>query len=250
MDLQNREGQIVPPVTFRTREGHEWVDVSTDEVFAGKTVVVFALPGAFTPTCSSTHVPRYNQLAPTLKQHGVDEIICVSVNDAFVMNEWRTEQKAWNLRFLPDGNGDFSRGMGMLVTKNDLGFGERSWRYSMLVKDGVIEKMFIEPDVPGDPFGVSDADTILEYLAPKASKPLDITLFTRDGCPFCVRAKGMLRDAGIEFEELMLNRDYGEVTLRAVAGVSMVPQVFINGEHIGGSDQLEEYLEDHGQIAA
>ena len=250
MDLQNREGQIVPPVTFRTREGHEWVDVSTDEVFAGKTVVVFALPGAFTPTCSSTHVPRYNQLAPTLKQHGVDEIICVSVNDAFVMNEWRTEQKAWNLRFLPDGNGDFSRGMSMLVTKNDLGFGERSWRYSMLVKDGVIEKMFIEPDVPGDPFGVSDADTMLEYLAPNASKPLDITLFTRDGCPFCVRAKGMLRDAGIQFEELMLNRDYGEVTLRAVAGVSMVPQVFINGEHIGGSDQLEEYLEDHGQIAA
>ena len=250
MDLQNREGQIVPPITFRTREGHEWVDVSTDEVFAGKTVVVFALPGAFTPTCSSTHVPRYNQLAPVLKQHGVDEIICVSVNDAFVMNEWRTEQKAWNLRFLPDGNGDFSRGMGMLVTKNDLGFGERSWRYSMLVKNGVIEKMFIEPDVPGDPFGVSDADTMLEYLAPNASKPLDITLFTRDGCPFCVRAKGMLRDAGIQFEELMLNRDYGEVTLRAVAGVSMVPQVFINGEHIGGSDQLEEYLEDHGQIAA
>ena len=250
MDLQNREGQIVPPVTFRTREGHEWVDVSTDEVFAGKTVVVFALPGAFTPTCSSTHVPRYNQLAPALKQHGVDEIICVSVNDAFVMNEWRTEQKAWNLRFLPDGNGDFSRGMGMLVTKNDLGFGERSWRYSMLVKNGVIEKMFIEPDVPGDPFDVSDADTMLEYLAPNASKPLDITLFTRDGCPFCVRAKGMLRDAGIQFEELMLNRDYGEVTLRAVAGVSMVPQVFINGEHIGGSDQLEEYLEDHGQIAA
>ena len=250
MDLQNREGQTVPPVTFRTREGHEWVDVSTDEVFAGKTVAVFALPGAFTPTCSSTHVPRYNQLAPALKQHGVDEIICVSVNDAFVMNEWRTEQKAWNLRFLPDGNGDFSRGMGMLVTKNDLGFGERSWRYSMLVKNGVIEKMFIEPDVPGDPFGVSDADTMLEYLAPNASKPLDITLFTRDGCPFCVRAKGMLRDAGIQFEELMLNRDYGEVTLRAVAGISMVPQVFINGEHIGGSDRLEEYLEDHGQIAA
>ena len=224
--------------------------MSTDEVFAGKTVVVFALPGAFTPTCSSTHVPRYNQLAPTLKQHGVDEIICISVNDAFVMNEWRTEQKAWNLRFLPDGNGDFSRGMGMLVPKSDLGFGERSWRYSMLVKNGVIEKMFIEPDVPGDPFEVSDADTMLEYLAPNANKPLDVTLFTRDGCPFCVRAKGMLRDAGIQFEELVLNRDYGEVTLRAVAGASMVPQVFINGGLVGGSDRLEEYLSDNGKIVA
>ncbi len=250
MKMQNREGQAVPRTVFRTRREHEWVDVNTDEVFAGKTVVVFALPGAFTPTCSSTHVPRYNQLAPALKQHGVDEIVCISVNDAFVMNEWRTEQKAWNLRFLPDGNGDFSRGMGMLVTKNDLGFGERSWRYSMLVKDGVIEKMFIEPDVPGDPFDVSDADTMLEYLAPNARKPLDVTLFTRDGCPFCVRAKGMLRDAGIQFEELVLNRDYGEVTLRAVANVSMVPQVFINGEHIGGSDRLEDYLTDRDKIVA
>ena len=127
------------------------VDLSSNDLFKGKTVVVFSLPGAFTPTCSSTHVPRYNQLTPVLKQHGVDEVICVSVNDAFVMNEWQKEQKAFNLTFLPDGNGDFSRGMGMLVPKNDLGFGDRSWRYSMLVKDGVIEKMFIEPDVPGDP---------------------------------------------------------------------------------------------------
>ena len=169
--LENREGQKVPQVTFRTRHNHEWIDRTTDEVFKGKTVVVFSLPGAFTPTCSSTHVPRYNQLAPTFVQHGVDEVICIAVNDAFVMNEWRSEQKAWNVTFLPDGNGDFSRGMGMLVSKDDLGFGERSWRYSMLVKDGVIEKMFIEPDVPGDPFEVSDADTMLEFVAPGAIRP-------------------------------------------------------------------------------
>jgi len=250
MKLQHREGQRIPSVVFRTRREHEWVDVPSDEIFSGKTVVVFALPGAFTPTCSSTHVPRYNQLAPELKRHGVDEIICISVNDAFVMNEWRAEQKAWNLTFLPDGNGDFSRGMGMLVAKEDLGFGERSWRYSMLVKDGVIEKMFIEPDQPGDPFEVSDADTMLAYIAPNASKPLDVTVFTREGCPFCVRAKGMLRDAGIQFDELVLNRDYSEVTLRAVAGASMVPQVFINGEHIGGSDGLEEYLGERDKAAA
>ncbi|HOP15912.1 MAG: glutathione peroxidase [Gammaproteobacteria bacterium] len=250
MKLHNSEGQTIPNVVFRTRRDHEWADVSSDEVFKGKTVVVFALPGAFTPTCSSTHVPRYNQLAPELKRHGVDEIICVSVNDAFVMNEWRAEQKASNITFLPDGNGDFSRGMGMLVPKQDLGFGERSWRYSMLVKDGVIEKMFIEPDVPGDPFEVSDADTMLAYVAPNASKPLDVTVFTREGCPFCVRAKGLLRDAGIQFDELVLNRDYSEVTLRAVAGASMVPQVFINGEHIGGSDRLEEFLDNREKAAA
>lgn len=250
MNLQNHEGQSVPNVVFRTRRDHEWVDVTSDEVFKGKTVVVFALPGAFTPTCSSTHVPRYNQLAPALSQAGVDEIICVSVNDAFVMNEWQAEQKATNLTFLPDGNGDFSRGMGMLVAKEDLGFGDRSWRYSMLVKDGVIEKMFIEPDQPGDPFEVSDADTMLGYIAPKADKPLDVTVFTREGCPYCVRAKGMLRDAGIQFDELVLNRDYGEVTLRAVAGASMVPQVFINGAHVGGSDDLEQYLAGRERAAA
>jgi glutaredoxin-like protein len=240
--LENREGQNVPQVTFHTRRDHEWADVSSDEIFKGKTVVVFSLPGAFTPTCSSTHVPRYNQLVPAFKQHGVDEIVCISVNDAFVMNEWRNEQKAFNVTFMPDGNGDFSGGMGMLVPKSDLGFGERSWRYSMLVKDGVIEKMFIEPDVPGDPFEVSDADTMLEYIAPSAAKPLDVTVFTREGCEYCARAKGMLHDAGIQFEELVLNRDFREATIRAVSGGSKVPQVFINGDHIGSSEALETYL--------
>ena len=240
--FDNREGKTVPQVTFHTRRDHDWVDVTTDEIFKGKTVVVFSLPGAFTPTCSSTHVPRYNQLTPTLKQHGVDEVICVSVNDAFVMNEWKSEQNADNVTFLPDGNGDFTQGMGMLVGKNDLGFGDRSWRYSMLVKDGVIEKMFIEPDVPGDPFEVSDADTMLDYIAPNAAKPLDVTVFSRDGCPYCVRAQGMLHDAGIQFEELILNRDFTEATIRAVSGESTVPQVFSNGERIGGSEAVEEYL--------
>jgi glutaredoxin-like protein len=248
--FKNREGQQVPQVTFRTRRNHEWVDVTSDEIFKGKTVVVFSLPGAFTPTCSSTHVPRYNQLTPTLKQHGVDEVICISVNDAFVMNEWRNEQKAYNVTFLPDGNGDFSRGMGMLVAKNDLGFGERSWRYSMLVKDGVIEKMFIEPNKPGDPFEVSDADTMLDYIAPEAAKPLNVTVFSREGCPYCVRAKGMLRDAGIDFEELVLNRDFSESTIRAISGEATVPQVFINGVRIGGSEALAKYFAEQRKNAA
>ena len=246
----NKEGQAIPAATFRTRQDHEWVDVDSRDYFAGKTVVVFSLPGAFTPTCSSTHVPRYNQLAATLKQHGVDEIVCLSVNDAFVMNEWKTSQEADNITFLPDGNGEFTRGMGMLVSKDDLGFGDRSWRYSMLVKDGVVDKMFIEPDQPGDPFEVSDADTMLQYIAPQAAAPHNVTVFTREGCPFCVRAKGMLHDADIDFDELVLNRDFRESTIRAISGKSTVPQVFIDGELIGGSEDLEQYLQANDTIAA
>ncbi|MGB5833329.1 MAG: peroxiredoxin, partial [Thiohalocapsa sp.] len=129
--LPDKTGQRVPQVSFHTRDGHEWADVSTDDIFKGKTVVVFSLPGAFTPTCSSSHVPRYNQLVPLFKQHGVDEVVCMSVNDTFVMNAWQDEQKAHSIRFIPDGNGDFTEGMGLLVDKDDLGFGKRSWRYSM-----------------------------------------------------------------------------------------------------------------------
>ncbi|MDX1507813.1 MAG: glutathione peroxidase [Woeseiaceae bacterium] len=248
--FKNIEGQRVPQVTFKTRREHEWVDLTSDDIFAGKSVIVFSLPGAFTPTCSSSHVPRYNQLAPVFKANGIDEIICVSVNDAFVMEEWRRAQKADRVTFLPDGNGDFSAGMGLLVGKEDLGFGKRSWRYSMLVRDGVIEKMFIEPDQPGDPFEVSDADTMLGYIAPEAEKPFDVTVLSRPGCEYCAKAKGLLRAAGIEFEELVLNRDYTDRTLRAVANAGTFPQVFINGEHIGGSDDLEAWLVDRDVLAA
>ena len=240
--LQNIEGQTVPQVVFKTRKDHEWVDTSSEELFKDRSVVVFSLPGAFTPTCSSSHVPRYNQLTPALKKQGVDEVVCISVNDAFVMNQWQHEQRADRITFIPDGNCDFTRGMGMMVEKQDLGFGERSWRYSMLVRNGVIEKMFIEPDLPGDPFEVSDADTMLHYIAPEASLPLDVTVFSREGCPYCVKAKAMLHDAGIEFEELVLNRDFAESTIRAVSGALTVPQVFINGSLIGGAESLTQYL--------
>jgi peroxiredoxin len=108
--FQSREGQKVPNVTFRTRKDNEWVNITTDELFAGKTVIVFSLPGAFTPTCSSTHVPGYNHLARAFKENGVDDIICVSVNDAFVMNEWAKDQESDNITLLPDGNGEFTDG--------------------------------------------------------------------------------------------------------------------------------------------
>lgn len=167
----------VPSVVFHTRVRDEsvggenpfrWQDVSTDELFKGRRVVVFALPGAFTPTCSSTHLPRYEELYDELKAQGVDDIYCLSVNDAFVMFQWGKHQGAKNVKMLPDGNGEFSRKMGMLVCKDNLGFGMRSWRYSMFVDNGVIQKMFVEPDFedncPTDPFEVSDADTMLNWL--------------------------------------------------------------------------------------
>lgn len=248
--LKNKEGQRIPSVTFRTRRDHDWVNVSSEELFADKTVVVFSLPGAFTPTCSSSHVPRFNKLATAFRAHGVDEIVCLSVNDAFVMNEWKESQNAENINFLPDGNCEFTDGMGMLVEKNDLGFGKRSWRYSMLVKDGVIEKMFIEPDQPGDPYEVSDADTMLDYIAPSTQKPADVAVFARKGCSYCAKAKTLLREADIEFEELMLNEDYSDQTLRAVSGAASFPQVFINGNYIGGADDLEQWLSQQNNKVA
>ena len=242
--FENREGQRIPQVSFKTRVEHEWVDITTDEIFSGKNVIVFSLPGAFTPTCSSSHVPRYNQLAPLFRQRGIDEVVCVSVNDAFVMNEWCEQQEADQIRFLPDGTGEFTDKMGLLVDRSDLGFGMRSWRYSMLVRDGVIEKMFIEPDEPGDPFHVSDADTMLDYLSPAAERPLDVVVLSRPGCPHCVRAKQALTKAGIGYEELSLNRDFRAPALRAFSGAGTVPQVFINGERIGGADELEAWLKE------
>ena len=168
----NYEGTTVPQVTFKTRQKvdgeFDWVDVTTDDLFKGKKVVVFSLPGAFTPTCSSTHLPGYEMNYDSFKEHGVDDIYCLSVNDAFVMNSWKKDQKAEHVKVIPDGSGEFTRKMGMLVEKNNLGFGMRSWRYSMVVNDGVIEKMFVEPNYsdncPDDPFEVSDANTMLGYL--------------------------------------------------------------------------------------
>src|SRR5678810_469079 len=164
--LPTSRGKRGPLDKFRTRQDGQWKDVTTDQLFKGKTVVVFSLPGAFTPTCSSTHLPRYNELAPVFTDLGIDSIVCVSVNDPFVMEEWGRDQEAENVILLPDGNGAFTEAMGLLVDKSDLNFGKRSWRYSMLVRDKKIEKMFLEPQKPGDPFEVSDADTMLRYLAP------------------------------------------------------------------------------------
>jgi len=243
IELKNREGSRVPNVSFRVRENNEWKSVSTSELFDGKTVVVFSLPGAFTPTCSSTHLPRYNELAPVFAANGVDSILCVSVNDTFVMNEWAKDQEADNIVLVPDGNGEFTEGMGMLVDKADLGFGKRSWRYSMLVKDGVVQKMFIEPQKPGDPFEVSDADTMLSYINPTAKQPDQVAIFTREGCQYCARAKTLLKELGYQYAEIPLPHTTRSKVVGAVAGAKTVPQIFVNGKHIGGLEELEAWAQ-------
>lgn len=248
--MENREGQKVPEVTFKTRDDQGWVELSTSDLFAGKRVIVFSLPGAFTPTCSATHLPRYEELMPTFKQNGIDAIYCVSVNDGFIMHAWGKDQQVRNVQLIPDGNGDFTRGMGMLVSKNDLGFGDRSWRYSMVVNDGVVEKMFIEPDVPGDPFENSDADTMLKYINPEAEAPETVAVISRVGCPHCQRAKALLNDRDIAFNEIEVGKDIDQASLRALTGATSVPQVFIGGQLIGGADQLTEYFASQDGQAA
>jgi glutaredoxin-like protein len=236
--FENKEGQKIPSVTFPIRQNDDWTSRNTDEIFSGKTVVVFSLPGAFTPTCSSSHLPRYDELAPKLFANGVDEILCVSVNDTFVMNAWADDQNTQNISFIPDGTGAFTDGMGLLVDKSDIGFGKRSWRYAMLVKDGVIAKMFIEPDLPGDPFEVSDADTMLAFVNPDAVQKSEITVFSKPGCPHCANAKALLSEKGLSYEELSLGTDLTITALRAITKADTVPQIFIDGTLIGGNDDL------------
>ncbi|HNO76186.1 peroxiredoxin [Nitrosomonas mobilis] len=167
----------VPDVVFRTRIRDEsiggsdpfrWQDVSTNDIFKGKRIVLFALPGAFTPTCSSTHLPGFEASYQKIIDQGIDEVHCLSVNDAFVMYQWSKHLNVQHVKMLPDGNADFTRRMGMLVRKENLGFGYHSWRYSMLVDDKVIVKLFSEPghsdNCPDDPFTVSGADGMLSYL--------------------------------------------------------------------------------------
>lgn len=167
----------IPDVTFKTRVRDEevggdnpfrWQDVSSGDIFTGKTIVLFALPGAFTPTCSGTHLPGFESHYNDFKAKGVDEVYCLSVNDAFSMYQWGKNLGVSNVKMLPDGNADFTRLMGMSVRKDNLGFGDRSWRYSLLVRDGVIEQAFVEPgkedNCEQDPFTCSDAQTMLSYL--------------------------------------------------------------------------------------
>ena len=238
--MQHRKpGDRVPDVTFRTRTDTGWAEVSTSDLFDGKTVVVFSLPGAFTPTCSASQLPGYNRLAPVFRANGVDEIVCISVNDAFVMREWQRGQNANDVTMIPDGNAEFTNGMGFLVDKHDLGFGQRSWRYAMVVVDGVIDRLFVEPEEPGDPYGASDPEAVLRALNPDARIPDAVATLTRPGCPHCIRAKALLDAHGIAADEIPVTQAN---ELYALSGAKTTPQIFVNGERIGGADELEAWL--------
>ncbi len=172
------QGQQLPDIVFKTRVRDEsiggpnpfrWQDMSTADFFKGKRVAVFSLPGAFTPTCSSKQCPSYDLAFDEMKKLGIDEVYCISVNDAFAMFQWAKNLNVKNVRMIPDGSGHFTRRMGMLINKEHLGFGYRSWRYSMVVNDGVVEKWFQEPGIndvgsDSDPYEVTDPDTMIAYL--------------------------------------------------------------------------------------
>ena len=175
---KKRVGSVVPAVTFRTRVRDEsvggsnpfrWEDVNSYEYFGGKRVIVFSLPGAFTPTCSTMQLPGFESMYDEFKQkHGIDEIYCISVNDAFTMNAWAKSQDIKNVKVIPDGNNDFTGKMRMSVDKSNLGFGDRSWRYAMIVNNGKIEAWFEEPgfmnNCETDPYGETSPENIMNWL--------------------------------------------------------------------------------------
>jgi glutaredoxin-like protein len=151
-------------------------------------------------------------------------------------------QEADNIALIPDGNGKFTAGMGQLFDKADLGIGKRSWRHSLLVKDGVVEEMFVAPYKPGDPFKVSDADTVLNYPDPRARKPDQVVVFARAGCGYCAQATAALKKAGYSYVEVPVAHQIRSRVLGALVGAATVPPVFIDIRHIGGAEEVAQLL--------
>jgi glutaredoxin-like protein len=248
-DPAGLEGRTIPEVELRELADGQVRAVRARELLGRGTTVLFALPGAFTPTCSNSHVPRFQQLADELHAHGVDRIVCVSVNDPYVMAAWARAEHADKIRFVADADGAFTRELGMLVDRSGAGLGQRSRRYSALVRDGAIVKAFVEPETGDDPYTVSDADTMLRFLDPEARATRAVAMLGREGCPHCARARRMLREHGFAFEEIDLDERVTLQTVRAITGRATVPQVFIDGRRIGGADDLAAWLErDAGQV--
>ncbi len=241
-ERKSLEGSRIPNVELAELDGGKVKRFGSEELCRGRRVILFALPGAFTPTCSTAHVPGYVALLKEFRNAGVDDVVCLSVNDPFVMEAWQRSEKAQGIHFVADSFAEFTRAMGMVVDNRDALLGIRSWRYSMLVEDGVIRKMFIEPDVPGDPFEVSDADTMMKFINPKQSTIGPVLMLARHGCGYCKRAKELLTEHGITFEAVHLGDELTMQGVKAAAGVATVPQVFVRGKLIGGAEQLERFL--------
>jgi len=161
-------GDRIPQVILPIRVDGDFKHLETNEQFAGKRVIIFALPGAFTPTCSSFQLPGFETQFSQFQEKGIDEIYCLSVNDSFVMNAWFDGQGIQNVRPLPDGNGEFTEGMGASVQKANVGFGIRSWRYAIVVNDNVIEHIFAEEgfgdNIDSDPYEISSPENVLANI--------------------------------------------------------------------------------------
>jgi peroxiredoxin len=172
------EQQQIPQVEFVFRENSEFVTRTSADLFSDKRVVIFSLPGAFTPTCSAYQLPGFEAFYNMFTEQGIDEIYCISVNDGFVMNAWGKDQGIEKVKLIPDGNGYFTNGMGFLVSKSNLGFGERSWRYAAIINDGVIEKLFVEEgfrdNADTDPYEASTPEAVLEYVKSTVKEPTPV----------------------------------------------------------------------------
>jgi peroxiredoxin/glutaredoxin len=238
----SRAGSRVPSAELAELRDGNVQRFAASDLFGGRRVILFALPGAFTPTCSTAHVPGYVARLKDFREAGIDEVVCLSVNDPYVMDAWQRSEKAEGLRFVADPYAEFTQAMGMSIDQRDASLGTRSWRYSMLVDDGMIETMFIEPDVPGDPFEVSDADTMWKYLRPNQKIKSSAFMLARHGCPHCARAQDLLKRSGIAFEAMYLGDELTMQGVKAASGIATVPQIFIEGALIGGADQLAVYL--------
>jgi len=169
MEVNMRKEQYqIPQVDFVFRENGEFVNRTSSELFDGKRVVLFSLPGAFTPTCSAYQLPGFEEKYNDFRSLGIDDIYCISVNDGFVMNAWAQDQNIEKVKLIPDGNAYFTRSMGMLVTKSNLGFGDRSWRYAAVVDNGIIEKLFVEvgqrDNAETDPYQETTPENVLNYI--------------------------------------------------------------------------------------
>jgi peroxiredoxin/glutaredoxin len=241
----SQEGKQVPAVELAELADGKTRRIHSKELFGGRRVIVFALPGAFTPTCSTAHVPGYVALLKDFKEAGIDDVVCLSVNDPYVMEAWQRSEKAQGVHFVADPFAEFTKAMGMAIDHRDAFLGTRSWRYSMLVDDGKIEKMFIEPDVPGDPFEVSDAETLLKYVRPDRKSLGPVLMLARHGCPFCAKAKTLLEERNITYDAIYLGEELTMQGVKAASGAATVPQVFIDGKLVGGSEQLGKFLAAH-----
>ena len=242
------EGERVPDADLAQMTEGGVRRVASRELFADRRVIVFALPGAFTPTCSTAHVPGYVALLAEFKAAGIAEVICLAVNDPYVMQAWQQSEKALGIRFVADPFGEFTAAMGMTVDHRNSLLGTRSWRYSMLVEDGTIRKMFVEPEEGDDPFKVSDAQTMLRYLEPNRKTLGPVLVLARHGCPYCQRAKALLSERRIPFDAVHLGEELTMQGVKAISGGTTVPQVFVNGRLIGGADQLVSFLEASGGL--